>query len=43
MQDYNKVSVGSFITVHYNGQVEASMQGYSNGSVGPFITAHYNG
>jgi hypothetical protein len=43
MQDYSKSSVGPFIKVHYNGQVEASMQGYSKGSVGPFITVHYNG
>jgi hypothetical protein len=43
MQGYSKVSLGAFITVHYNEKVEACMQGYKKGSVGPFITAHYNG
>jgi hypothetical protein len=43
MQGYNKGIVVPFITVHYNGYVEASMQGYSNSSVGPFMTVQYNG
>jgi hypothetical protein len=41
MQGYSKCSVGPFITVHYNGYVDASMQGYSNGSLGPSKTDHY--
>jgi hypothetical protein len=43
MQGYRKGSVEPFITVQYDGQVEASMQGYNKGSVGPFTTVHYNG
>jgi hypothetical protein len=43
MQGYSKGSMGPSITVHYNGQVEASMQGYSKGSLGPSITVYYNG
>jgi hypothetical protein len=43
MQCYGKESVGNFIAVHYNGQVEAYMQGYSKSSVGPYLTVHYNG
>jgi hypothetical protein len=43
MQGYSKGSVGTFMTVHYNGYVEASVQGYSNGSVGTSIAVHYNG
>jgi hypothetical protein len=43
MQGYSKGSVGPFITVHFNGYVEASMQGYNKGSVGPFMMVHYNG
>jgi hypothetical protein len=42
MQSYNKGFVGLFVTVHYNGQVEASMQGYRKGSVVHFMTVHYN-
>jgi hypothetical protein len=42
MQGYNKGSVEPFITVRYNGYVEASMQGYIKGSLGPSITIHYN-
>jgi hypothetical protein len=42
MQGYSKGSVEPFVTVHYNGQVEASMEGYSKGSVGPLITVHFN-
>jgi hypothetical protein len=37
MQGYTKGCKGRFITVHYNGYVEASMQGYSKGRNGPFI------
>jgi hypothetical protein len=43
MQDYSKVSVGSSITVHYNGKVEASMQEYCKGSLGPSVTVYYIG
>jgi hypothetical protein len=32
--------MGPTITVHYNGNVEASMQGYCKGSVGSFITVY---
>jgi hypothetical protein len=35
MQGYNKGSVGTFITVHFNGKVEASMQGYNKAVWGP--------
>jgi hypothetical protein len=43
MQGYNEGSLGPFITVRYNGNLEASMQGYSMGSFGPSITVRYNG
>jgi hypothetical protein len=43
MQVYSKGSLGHFITVEYNGSVEASKQVYSKGSLGPFITVQYNG
>jgi hypothetical protein len=43
MQGYSKGSVGPSITVHYNGDVQASMKNYNYGSVGPSITVHYNG
>jgi hypothetical protein len=43
MQGYRKGSKGPFITVHYNGYLEAYMQGYTKGSKVPFITVHYNG
>jgi hypothetical protein len=43
MQGYSKGNVGPFITVRYNGYIEAAMQGYSKGSMGPSITVHYNG
>jgi hypothetical protein len=43
MQGYRKGRVGLFITVHYNGKVEASRQVYNKGCVGPLITVHYNG
>jgi hypothetical protein len=43
MQAYSKGSVGPFMTVHYNGYLEVSIQGYSKGSVGSFMTVHYNG
>jgi hypothetical protein len=43
MQGYNKGSVVTSITVHYDGYGEASMQGNINGSEGPFITVQYNG
>jgi hypothetical protein len=39
----SKGSAGTYITVHYNYKVDASMQGCSKGSVGPFMTVHYNG
>jgi hypothetical protein len=38
-----KGSVGPFITVQYNGSVEASKQVYSKGSLGPYIKVRYNG
>jgi hypothetical protein len=39
MQGYSKGSVGPFMTVHYNGYVEAFIKGYNKGSVVPFMTA----
>jgi hypothetical protein len=35
MQGYSKGSVGTFMKVHINGQIEASMQGYNKGSMWP--------
>jgi hypothetical protein len=43
MQGYSNGSLGPFVTVQYNGSVEASKEGYSKGSLEPFITVHYNG
>jgi hypothetical protein len=43
MQGYNKGSVGPYITVDYNGKIEAPMKGYSKGTLGPSITVHYIG
>jgi hypothetical protein len=43
MQGYSKGSLGPFITVQYNGYIEASKQGYSKGNLGPSITVHFNG
>jgi hypothetical protein len=42
MQGYIKGNMGPFITVHYNDQLEDSMQMYSKGTMGPFITVQYN-
>jgi hypothetical protein len=33
MQGYSKGSLCSFMLVHYNGEVEASMQGYIKWSI----------
>jgi hypothetical protein len=35
MHGYNRGILGSSLTVHYNGELQASMQGYSDGSLGP--------
>jgi hypothetical protein len=43
MRGYNKGSVEHFVSVNYNGLIEASIQDYSKGSVGPFIPVYYNG
>jgi hypothetical protein len=43
MQGFIKGSLDLFLTVHNNGQLEASMEGYSKESLGPFMTVHYNG
>jgi hypothetical protein len=43
MQEYCEGSVGQFVSVHYNGNVETSMQGYGKSGVVLFITFHYNG
>jgi hypothetical protein len=43
MQGFSKGSKGPYITVHYNGYIEASMQGYSRGTEEPSLTVHYNG
>jgi hypothetical protein len=43
MEVYSKGSVGPFMTIHYNGYVDASMEGYSKGNLGTFISVHYNG
>jgi hypothetical protein len=43
MQSYIKGSVGPFMTVQYNGLLEAYMQGYNMGSMGLFMTVHYYG
>jgi hypothetical protein len=42
MLAYSKDSVGPYITEHYNGYVEASMQGCCKGSLVPSVTGHYN-
>jgi hypothetical protein len=43
MQGYIKGNLGTSLTLHYNGKLEASMKGYSKGSVEPSIKVRYNG
>jgi hypothetical protein len=43
MQSYSKDSEGPSAWVHYNGEVEASMQIYSKVTEGPSITVDCNG
>jgi hypothetical protein len=43
MQSYSKESEGPSEWVHYNGEVESSLQIYSKVSEGPWITVDYNG
>jgi hypothetical protein len=43
MQGYSKGSVGPFLLVHYNGQLQASMLFYNKASMWQFIAVHYNG
>jgi hypothetical protein len=40
---YSKGSFGHSITIHYNGNLDASKQAYSKGSLGPSLTVHFNG
>jgi hypothetical protein len=42
MQEYNKSCLVAFITLKYNGLIEASKQGYRKESVGLYITVNYN-
>jgi hypothetical protein len=43
MLGYSKRIMGPFITVHYNGYVEVSMQGYCKSTMELLITVHYSG
>jgi hypothetical protein len=43
MKGYRKGREDPYITVYYNGLIEAYMQGYSKVMKGPFIPVHYNG